>query len=125
MSRVIKGVSLGEFGPGDLQMLLLRLEYKQCGGLRITKMMWTGRSLVHSSPVCVCVCVLAALTYLKDLLFSVPSSTTSVLSRTASEGDDRRMRDVAGTPSRVLGDPSLRRSKRCLTGSYSMSSCSV
>lgn len=82
-----------------------------------------ARTLISS--VCVCVCVLAALTYLKDLLFSVPSSTTSVLSRTASEGDDRRMRDVAGTPSRVLGDPSLRRSKRCLTGSYSMSSCSV
>lgn len=29
MSRVIKTVSLGEFGPGDLHMLLLRLEHRE------------------------------------------------------------------------------------------------
>lgn len=64
-------------------------------------------------------------TNLKDSLFREPLSTTSVLSRTASDGEDRRMREVAGTPSLPLGDPSLRRSNLCRTGSYSMSSCSV
>lgn len=29
MSRVIKGGSLGEFGPGDLHMLLLRLKERK------------------------------------------------------------------------------------------------
>lgn len=67
----------------------------------------------------------AALPNLKDLLFSVLSSATSVLSRTASDGVDRRMREVAGTPREVLGEPSLRPSKHCLTGSYSISSCRV
>lgn len=63
--------------------------------------------------------------YLRDLLFRVPSSTTSVLSRTLLEGEDRRMREVAGTPKRFCEDPSLSLSNRCLTGSYSMSRCSV
>lgn len=68
---------------------------------------------------------LVVVTYLKDLLFSVPSSTTSVLSSTVSDGEDMRMREVAGTPSRFPGDSSLSRSKRCLTGSYSIRRCSV
>lgn len=35
MSLVIKGGSFGEFGPGDLQMLLLRLDRGE-GGVRLT-----------------------------------------------------------------------------------------
>lgn len=64
-------------------------------------------------------------THLKDLRFSELSSTDSVLSRTALEGEDRRMREVAGAPKWVLGEPSLSLSKRCLTGSYSIRSCRV
>lgn len=67
----------------------------------------------------------AALLYLKDLLFRVLSSATSVRSRTALDGEERRMREVAGTPSGVLGELSRRPSIHCLTGSYSMSSCRV
>lgn len=72
---------------------------------------------------CECFCV--AVTHLKDLRFSVLSSAESVLSSTASEGEDRRMREVAGAPRWVLGEPSLSLSKRCLTGSYSIRSCRV
>lgn len=66
-----------------------------------------------------------AVTHLKDLRFSELSSTEPVLSRTAWEGEDRRMREVAGAPRWVLGEPSLSLSKRCLTGSYSISRCRV
>ena len=86
-----------------------------------TNQKWSDTNHQYGS----CMLFLAAPRYLKVLLFRVPSSTTSVLSRTASDGEDSRIREVAGTPSWFLGDPSLSRSKCCLTGSYSISSCSV
>lgn len=72
-----------------------------------------------------CECFGLAVTHLKDLRFSEPSSPELVLSRTVSEGEDRRMREEAGAPRWVLGEPSLSLSKRCLTGSYSISRCRV
>lgn len=114
MSREINGISLElEFGQGDLQMLLLRLERgKQCQRLE-----GRGRDAGGDKG--------AAPLYLKDLLLRVLSSATSVRSRTASDGEERRMREVAGSPSGVLGELSRRPSIHCLTGSYSMSSCRV
>lgn len=112
MSREINGWSLREFSPGDLHVLLLRLEKDNEHTYVLYKFFHECWSVYLES-------------YLKDLLFNVPSSTTSVLSKTAPEGDDRRIRDVAGTPRGLRGDPSLSRSKCCRTGSYSMSNCSV
>lgn len=63
--------------------------------------------------------------YLNDLLFRVQSSTGARLSRTALVGDERRIREVAGAPRLVCEDPRRSLSSRCLTGSYSMSSCNV
>lgn len=82
-----------------------------------------SRNLNPTSEGCECVCF--PVTHLKDLRFSELSSRVLVLSRTASEGEDSRMRDVAGAPRWVLGEPSLSLSKRCLTGSYSISRCRV
>lgn len=116
MSREVSGISLElELGPGDLQMLLLRLERgkdshePEGAGRRRRGAEGRRRSCQN----------------LKDLLFRVLSSAASLRSRTASDGEDRRMREVAGAPSGVLGEPSRRPSRHCLTGSYSTSSCRV
>jgi len=49
MSRVMKGISLGEFGPGDWHVLLLRLEEREYGELKMTKIMYSSH--VYYRPV--------------------------------------------------------------------------
>ena len=78
MSRAMNDISLGEFGPGDLHMLLLLLEKRKSAYSKCTL---TALFFITDAYYvnCMFLAPYLGLTYLRDLLFSVPSSTTSVL----------------------------------------------
>lgn len=122
ISRVRTRGSLGDAETGDLQVLLLRLQHTSTN-LQLLKQLHYNLSL-QKIPINK-LSWLDDIRYLRDLLFNVPLSTESLRSISASPGEDSRMREAAGTPSWLREEPRRSRSRRCLTGSYSIKSCRV